>query len=172
VLEPRAYGIPLRPLPTADSLAFMEPIQVPPAIDGIVFISAGVLSGFEFGPDRLNPYAQFRSLRPVSVIDHSVFVYEGHFEIPLASALGRVLGATALLQQGQLDAALTDAETAVRLAPDSVSTQAALGDVLTALGRKEEARTAYDRALRLAQTIEPEFQKGWVPTLQERIAAR
>ena len=71
VLEPRYYGIPLKALPTADSLWIGERIQVPPAVDGPVFISAGVLSGWEFGPSPLDPYAQFRQLKPVDVIDHS-----------------------------------------------------------------------------------------------------
>src|SRR5262249_38328552 len=44
VLEPRYYDIPLKALPTADSLWIGERIQVPPVIDGPVFISAGVLA--------------------------------------------------------------------------------------------------------------------------------
>ena len=72
MLEPRYYGIPLEPLPTADSLWAGERIQVPPAVDGPVFISAGVLAGWEFGPGPLDPYAQFRQLKPVAVIDDSV----------------------------------------------------------------------------------------------------
>src|SRR6185369_9624860 len=89
VLEPHYYGIPSKPLPTADSLWINERIDVPPAIDGTVLMSAGVLSGFEFGPGALNPYRQFQQLRPVAVVDDGVFVFEGRFEIPLASALGR-----------------------------------------------------------------------------------
>ena len=106
VLEPHYYGIPSKPLPTADSLWMNERIDVPMTIDGTVLVSAGVLSGFEFGPGALNPYRQFQQLRPVAVIDDAVFVFEGHFEIPLASALGHAQHAMVLLEGKQLNEAL------------------------------------------------------------------
>jgi hypothetical protein len=40
-------------------------------------MSAGVLSGFEFGPGPLNPYEQFKQLKPEAVVDYGVFVYQG-----------------------------------------------------------------------------------------------
>lgn len=172
VLEPHYYGIPCKPLPTADSLWMNERIDVPPTIDGIVLVSAGVLSGFEFGPGALNPYRQFQQLQPVAVIDDAVFVFEGHFEIPLASALGHAQHAMVLLDEKQLNEALAEAQAAVALAPDSVTTQSALGDALTALNRPDEARPAYQRALQLARTVEPEFQVSWISTLEAKLASR
>lgn len=76
------YGIPCKPLITADSLYFDAPHDVPPAIDGPVLMSAGILSGFEFGPGPLNPYQQFNQLKPAAVVDYGVFIYDGHFDIP------------------------------------------------------------------------------------------
>ena len=172
VLEPHYYGIPSKPLPTADSLWMNERIDVPPTIDGTVLVSAGVLSGFEFGPGALNPYRQFQQLRPVAVIDDGVFVFEGHFEIPLASALGHAQHAMVLLEGKQLNEALVEAQAAVALAPDSVTTQSALGDALTALNRQDEARPVYQRALELARTVEPEFQVSWIPTLEAKLASK
>jgi 4-amino-4-deoxy-L-arabinose transferase-like glycosyltransferase len=172
VLEPHYYGIPCKPLPTADSLWMNERIDVPPTIDGTVLMSAGVLSGFEFGPGALNPYRQFQQLQPVAVIDDAVFVFEGHFEIPLASALGHAQHAMVLLDEKQLNEALAEAQAAVALAPDSVTTQSALGDALTALNRPDEARPAYQRALQLARTVEPEFQVSWISTLEAKLASR
>jgi tetratricopeptide (TPR) repeat protein len=169
VLDARYYGIPLKPLPTADSLWIGERIQVPHVIEGRVFISASVLSGWEFGPGPLDPYVQFQRLKPVDVIDHTVFVFEGSFEIPLASALGYAQNAGALLAENKPDVALAEARLSVALAPDSVSTQAALGDALAALGRDDEARSAYARALDLARKVEPEFQKGWIPVLEQKL---
>ena len=135
-------------------------------------MSAGVLSGFEFGPGALNPYRQFRQLRPVAVIDDAVFVFEGHFEISLASALGHAQHAMMLLDGKQPAAALAEAQAAIGLAPDSVTTQAALGDALTSLNRPDEARLAYQRALALATTVEPEFQVSWIPTLEAKLASK
>jgi 4-amino-4-deoxy-L-arabinose transferase-like glycosyltransferase len=172
VLEPHYYGIPSQPLPTADSLWMNERIDVPPAIDGTVLMSAGVLSGFEFGPGALNPYRQFQQLRPVAVIDDAVFVFEGHFEIPLASELGHAQHAMVLLDGKQLNEALAEAQAAVALAPDSVMTQSALGDALTALNRPDEARPVYQRALELARTVEPEFQVSWISTLEAKLASK
>jgi len=172
VLEPHYYGIPCKPLPTADSLWMNERIDVPPTIDGTVLVSAGVLSGFEFGPGALNPYRQFQQLRPVAVIDAGVFVFEGHFEIPLASALGHAQHAMVLLEEKKLSEALAEAQAAVALAPDSVTTQSALGDALTALNRPDEARPVYRRALELARTVEPEFQVSWISTLEAKLASR
>ena len=172
VLEPHYYGVPSKPLPTADSLWMNERIDVPPTIDGTVLVSAGVLSGFEFGPGALNPYRQFQQLRPVAVIDDAVFVFEGHFEIPLASALGHAQHAMVLLEGKQLNEALAEAQAAVALAPDSVMAQSALGDALTALNRPDEARPAYQRALQLARTVEPEFQVSWISTLEAKLASK
>jgi len=172
VLEPHYYGIPSKPLPTADSLWMNERIDVPPTIDGTVLVSAGVLSGFEFGPGALNPYRQFQQLRPVAVIDDAVFVFEGHFEIPLASALGHAQHAMVLLEGKQLNEALAEAQAAVALAPDSVMAQSALGDALTALNRPDEARPAYQRALQLARAVEPEFQVSWISTLEAKLASK
>lgn len=44
-----------------------------------------------------------------------------------------------------------------------------LGDVQTAMGRPEEARQSYEKALTLAKTVEPEFQVGWVDGLKKKL---
>jgi tetratricopeptide (TPR) repeat protein len=172
VLDTSYYGIPCRPLPTADSLWIGERIICPPEIDGPVLISAGVLSGFEFGPGELNPYAQFRTLQSVAAIDHGVFVYEGHFAIPLAAAHGYIQRAENMMAANNFDQALEAAQEAVRLAPASADAQITLGNVLTALSRKDEARSAFERALALVKSVQPEFQ-GWKAFfLNRRLAAR
>jgi 4-amino-4-deoxy-L-arabinose transferase-like glycosyltransferase len=170
VVDTRYYGIPCKPLPTADSLWVDEPAEAPPAIDGPVLISAGDLSGFEFGAGPLNPYEQFKNLRPTAVIDYGVFVFDGHFEIPLAAAISHNQKAGHLLHAGQLPEAISQAQQAVALAPDAVRTNAMLGDVLAAMGRAEEARQSYQKALTLAKTVEPEFQVGWVDGLEKKLA--
>ena len=53
-----------------------------------------------------------------------------------------------------------------------MTTQAALGDALTALNRTDEARPVYQRALELAKTVEPEFQVNWIPTLEAKLASK
>jgi len=169
VVDFRDYGIPCKPLPTNDSQWVNEIMDTPAAIDGTVLISAGDLSGFEFGAAPLNPYEQFRQIAPKAVIDYGVFVYQGHFEIPLAAGNMHAQKARNFLDAKQLPEALSEAQQAVAVAPDSVGSNAVLGDVLAALGRPEEARGRYEKALSLARTVAPEFQAGWVAGLEEKL---
>lgn len=172
VAEPGYYGIPCKPLPTINTLWVNQRIEVPASIDGPVLVSASNLSGFEFGPGPLNPYEQFKQLRPTAVIARGVFVFDGRFDVPLVSALGRVQKAQNLLAAGQVEEALSEAQAAVALAPEAVPTRMMLGDVLTASGRPEEARAEYERALSLAKTIEPEFQVRSVPDIERKLAGK
>ncbi len=169
VVRPGAYGIPCKTLPTIDSMWMDEPTDVPPVIDGPVLVSLGTLSGGEGWAGALNPYAQFQSLQPVAAIDHGVFVFDGRFKVPRASALSHAQQATDLLGARKTGQALEAAEYAVAADPNVVDAQAALGDVLVALKRPAEARDAYRKGLGLAQTIEPDFQKDWVQRLQRKL---
>jgi 4-amino-4-deoxy-L-arabinose transferase-like glycosyltransferase len=166
------YGIPCKPLLTADSLWINEKIQAPPSIDGTVLISAADLTGFEFGPGKLNPYEQFKDIKPKDMIGNEVFVFEGHFELPLASALSRAQNAQELLRAGQTEVALSEAQSAVALASESASVRTTLGDVLTKMGRTEEARAQYEQALQLAKTIEPEFQGSSISILEQKLSGK
>ena len=169
VAEPGYYGIPCKPLPTINTLWLNEPIEVPASIDGPVLISASNLSGLEFGPGPLDPYGQFKLLKPTAVIDRGVFVFDGKFDMPLAAAISKVQKAQNLAQAKQLDQALQEAQAAVALAPDSIRTQLALGDILLAMGQPQQARASFEKALELAKTIEPEFQIRSVPEIEQRL---
>jgi len=169
VAEPGYYGIPCKPLPTINTIWLNEPIEVPPSIDGPVLISAGNLSGVEFGPGSLDPYGQFRQLVPTAVIQQGVFVFDGHFDVPLASALSRIQKAQNYLTANQPEQALAEAQAALALAPNAVQTQMMLGDVLGAMGQADQARMAYEKALVLAKTVEPEFQTRSVPGIEQKL---
>jgi len=171
VVDVAYYGIPCKRLPTTDTLWWLdEPTDVPAEIDGPVLISDSDLEGIEFGEGALNPYEQFRHIKPTTVIDYGVDVYDGHFAIPLAAGLNHAQKASDLLEAKKLDAALAEAQAAVALAPESVNTQAALGDVLAAMGRRDEARAHYEKALTLAKTVEPALQTGWVSAVEKKLA--
>jgi len=169
VAEPSYYGIPCKPLPTINTLWLNEPIDVPTTIDGPVLISASNLSGLEFGPGPLDPYGQFKLLKPTAVIDRGVFVFDGKFDMPLAAAISKVQKAQNLAQAKQLDQALQEAQAAVALAPDSIRTQLALGDILLEMSQPQQASASYEKALALAKTIEPEFQIRSVPDIEQRL---
>jgi hypothetical protein len=164
------YGVPCKPLPTSAGFWLKEPFDPPEEIEGTVLISAGILSGFEYGAGALDPYAQFRSVTPAAQIDGGVFVFEGRFRIPLAAALARAERADALLAAGHVEQALALSESAVALAPESVRPNVVAGDVLAAAGRKDGARLCYETALRSAKTIEPEYQGWWAGILEQKLA--
>ncbi|HSE26423.1 MAG TPA: tetratricopeptide repeat protein, partial [Pyrinomonadaceae bacterium] len=171
IADIKYYGIPCKPLPTVVTLWLNEQQDVPVSIDGPVLISAGTLSGFEFGPGTLNPYAQFQHLKPTAVIQYGVFVFDGHFDIPLAAALNHARRAQNFLAEKQVDQALVEAKKAVTLAPNAVDAQMALGDVLVEMGQTEEAQFAYEKALSLAKTIEPDFQVRSLPSIEQKLAS-
>jgi len=169
VAAPGSYGIPCKPLRTINTLWLNEPIDVPLSINGPVLISASNLSSDEFGPGPLDPYGQFKLLKPTAVIDNGVFVFDGKFDLPLAAAISKVQKAQNLVQAKQLDQALREAEAAVALAPDSIQTQLALGDILLEMGQPQRARASYEKALELAKTIEPEFQIRSLEDIERRL---
>jgi tetratricopeptide (TPR) repeat protein len=172
VIDYSYYGIPCKPLPTPDAMWTGEFAEAPPAIEGPVLISAGCLSGWEFGPGPLNPYEQFKSLKPTAVIDYGVFVYDGHFQIPLAASLSDSHKAQVFFAANQLPEALAEAQQALTLAPNAVRPNALLGDIYTAMNQPTAAHGYYERALEISKTVEPEFQRGWVSGLEEKLAKK
>ena len=99
-------------------------------------------------------------MRPTAVIDNAVFVFDGHFDVPLPAALSHTNEAAKLADAGRPDEALKQAQIAAELAPRSVGAQSTLGDMLMRSKRPKEARKAFQTALAFAETIEPEYQKG------------
>jgi hypothetical protein len=171
VAEPSYYGIPCKPLPTINTLWLNLPIEVPTSITGPVLISASNLSGVEFGPGPLDPYGQFKLLKPAAVIDRGVFVFDGTFELPLTAAITKVQKARNFAAAKQLDQALQEAQAAVALAPEAIQTQLALGDILLEMGQPQQARASFEKALDLAKKIEPEFQTRSLRDIEQRLVS-
>jgi hypothetical protein len=167
-LDYRPYGIPCKPLLSAVSQYF-EPFDVPPAIDGTVFVSACTLSGFEFGPPPLAPYEQFKTLTPVDVLDYGVFVFEGHFAIPLVAALSHAQKVGIHLRANEPEAALVEARQAEALAPESSIVLAVVGQALDANHDTGQATDYYRKALAIARTVHPEFQAAEIAALERRL---
>ncbi len=169
-LLPADYGIPCKPLPTADTYFTKVQRPVPVEIQGPVLISAGALTGFEWGSNALNPYREFERLTPVASIQDGVEVFEGTFRVPLASALSYVAESSTLMEQKDFVGALAAAQQAVAIAPDEYHPQMSLGDALLAVGRKDEARLAYNHALNAVKTMAPDAQEALGPAVEKKIA--
>lgn len=88
VADERHYGVPCRTLPTMVNLWWIPvPMNVPSQIDGPVLISDDELEGVDLPFGQANPYAQFKQLKPSVILDGGILVYDGHFDVPLASSL-------------------------------------------------------------------------------------
>jgi hypothetical protein len=166
------YGIPCKPLPTPDTGFFDVAYDVPRHIEGPVLISAGTLTGFELGSDVLNPYREFEKAQPVANIQDGVLVFEGSYDVPLASAMSHVIRSGDLLTLKKPQEALAEAQTAVRIAPDALQAEMALGDALAALNRSDDAEVAYEKALGIAHTMEPSAQEIWVPQIEAKLKGK
>lgn len=170
-VDPAHFELPCTLLTVSSASVWGRPLEeTPEVIQGTVLVSATEMSSQTWGPGDLNPYVQFRTARPVTCLAGSILVYQGSFRVPLASALSRLWKVVALANRGDLEAALTEARTAESLAPQSVDVQFVLGRVLRAAGHTEESRQAFEKALHLAQTIQPESQAFWIPVVEGELA--
>ena len=170
VVDAQDYGIPCKPLITEDSQWVNEEMDVPVEIDGPVLLSTGTMSGFEFASDDLNPYREFKSVRPTAVIQDAVFVYDGHFRIPMAAALSLAQKSRNLLDAQRFEDALAAAKNAVTADAGCIKAQTALGDALAAMKQPEASRAAYQQALALAKSLDPQVQDRWVPDIERKLA--
>jgi len=169
VVDTHYYGIPCKPLITADTMWVNETMDIPPVIDGPVLISAGTLSGFEFGSDAFNPYRQFMWMRPTAMIQNGVLVFDGRFHVARASALSHAQKSWNLMGSRRFEEALAETRTAAATDPTCIEAQEALGDSLSALHRPDEARTAWESALALAEKLEPGVREGRIRGLRRKL---
>ena len=102
-VDPAHYEIPCTLLTVSSAVIWERPLgEIPPVIQGTVLVSATEMSGEAWGPGELNPYEQFRTARPVACLAGSILVYQGSFQVPLASALSRLWKVVALANQGRV----------------------------------------------------------------------
>jgi hypothetical protein len=96
VVDEGFYGIPCHPLPTVVNLWWIPiPMTVPRQLDGTVLISDDELEGVDLPAGQPSPYAQFKQIKPVAILDGGLFVYQGHFDLSAASALAHSHAASA-----------------------------------------------------------------------------
>ncbi len=146
-VQPQDYGIRCHRLPTPSGLRWFDlPMNVPPRIHGTVLISESDLDGVESGEGALNPYAEFQKLKPVAILQDGVYVYQGDFPVPLASAWVAVHHSAKCVQRGDLAEARTLAQQATALAPESARTQLQLATVLARQQQWVPAREHYQLA--------------------------
>lgn len=151
IIDPSYYGISCKPLPTSFEMLSQSPMPViPAAIDGPVFLSASEISGPLWGSDDANPYVGFRQKQPATVIAGSILVFEGRTDVSAAAAVTHDALSARLLQSGNFDQALQEAETAISLAPNTSQAHAARGNALAKMKREADAAQEYEMARKFA----------------------
>jgi hypothetical protein len=154
---------PCRLLPGTFQLSLTDQVfdPVPPVIEGTVLLTAMAF------PPRVELYRSIIHTEPIARIGRGVFVYRGRFEIPLAAAISHADRSTILLRLRRFDEALIDGKKAVELGPDDPRTHLALGTALARVGRKDEAKASFERAIEAAQSNAVVFRNQELRARQE-----
>jgi len=168
--DPSYYGIPCKLLPDTFITWWGRPVVVAPAeYQGTVLVSANELASPYFGPVEMNPYTGFQIRTPVENLGGSVLVYQGRFDLSLASDWSRLQRAWELSGRHQLEPAVAEARAVVADAPRMVYAHFTLGSLLLQAKQKDEARREYQAAIALAREVYPEYQWSWVPYLEAQL---
>ena len=169
VVSSEMYGVKCHVLPNSMAVIFGSPTidAVPPVIHGSVLLSASEVAGGTWPSKDLNPYRRFQSMKPDEEIDHGILVYRGDIPMEDAGGVSRAVQAWGKLQKKQAQEALALAEEAVAIAPNNLYAQWSLGDVKAALGKKDEARAAYAKAIEISGHMEPERAAEYAGFIQE-----
>ncbi len=156
--DPAYYHIPCKPLPTLFSDLIGRTQMVPEQIQGPVFLGSSELSGFDFGPDDMNPYQQFVSLRPTKVLDGEILEYDGTFQIPAIAGVSHFGVANTLMQQKKFDAAFEEYKLATQLNPKLISPHEILSSLYAQRKQLNQAIDEYQAAMHIYQTVHPDYQ--------------
>ena len=163
-VNPDYYHIPCSPLPTLFSLLIgRKQDGVPTELQGPVFLSSHVLTGFDFGPEDMNPYEQFVKLRPAAVLKGEILVFNGSYSVTKISALSHFAMAVQFQREDHPDQALAEAKTSEALNPVFRFTHQMLASLYAKKKDREDALREYQAALHVYQTVHPAFEKFGPP---------
>jgi hypothetical protein len=156
--NPAYYHIPCKPLPTLFGVMTGRSEVVPEQIQGPVFLGSAELSGFDFGPDEMNPYRQFANLHPTAVLAGEILEYDGTFQIPAIAGVSHFAAANGLMRQKQFDAALQESKEAARLDPNFLAPHEILSAIYAQRKQMDDAENEYRTAMHIYQTVHPDYQ--------------
>jgi tetratricopeptide (TPR) repeat protein len=156
--NPDYYHIPCKPLPSMFTIRTGRSQVVPQQLEGPVFLGSQTLTGFDYGPDELNPFQQFVNRRPVAVIGGEILEYDGEFNLPVAAAISHVGEAQKLMRQKQFDAAAAECKEAIALDPQSFPAHLFLLEIYKQRNQMEEAENEYRTAMHIYMTVHPDYQ--------------
>jgi hypothetical protein len=162
--DPASFQIPCKRLPTFFSrLTGMAQQSVPEQIEGPVFVSSEDIAGSYWGSDTMSPYRGFAKLRPSQVIAGEILEYDGTFTVRPVAAVSEVIVAGTLMRQGNTSEAVSHAEKAVALDPESLYAHETLSKAYTANHQDDAATREYLAAEHLFEAVPPGFQANVAP---------
>jgi 4-amino-4-deoxy-L-arabinose transferase-like glycosyltransferase len=169
-IHPETYGVHCHTLPNGlGAFGGSAPEIVPPIVHGSVLLSAGEVDGSVWPSRELNPYRSFQTMKPDEEIDYGVLVYRGDVHMEETGGLSRAFLSIDKLRANQPQEALALAEEAVKLSPGQLFPEWALGSAAAALGKKDEARTAYQAAILATQKLDPQRQAEYTQAIEAGI---
>jgi len=158
------FHLPCKPMPTGFSIIFGNPqAVVPETVQGPVFIASENMPASFWGPPDLNPYIQFRQLKPDTVLDGETFVFNGTFNVRTISALSHYAIASKAQRAGHPDLALPEAQQAATIAPELLVPHEMLASLYAGVHRPQDAEREYRIALNIYQTKFGPFAKHMTP---------
>jgi Flp pilus assembly protein TadD len=110
------------------------------------------------------------NIRPVANLGGSILVFEGDFDLHLATAQARLNKGWELYAAGQQEGAVQELLKAAELAPSNPGPPFLLGFVLAHAHRTGPARIQLQAALDLAETHHPEYQSFWMYMITAQLA--
>jgi hypothetical protein len=169
-ISPETYGVKCHTLPnTTLTTGLAAPELVPPVIHGSVLLSAVEVSSLAWPSPEINPYRAFQTIKPAEEIDYGVLVFRGDVHMEEIAAVSRVFIAQTKLDEHKPQEAFELATEAVKLTPGHPWAQWELGDAAAALGKKDEARAAYQAAIIAAKRTQTGRSAEDVKELEETL---
>jgi tetratricopeptide (TPR) repeat protein len=111
----------------------------------------------------MNPYRTFAKLRPSRVIAGEILEYDGNFAVRPVAAVSEFIVAETLLRQGKTAEAVSHAEEAVAMDPESLAAHETLSNAYAANHQEDAAMREYQTAQHLFDAVPPEFQAAASP---------
>jgi 4-amino-4-deoxy-L-arabinose transferase-like glycosyltransferase len=157
--EPADFQIPCKRMPTFFSRLTRESQEeIPQQIDGPVFVSTEEIAGSYWGSATMSPYRDFAKSQPSRVIAGDILEYDGAFAVRPIAAVSEYIVANTLLRQGKTAEAISHAEQAVALDPQSLDAHETLSKAYTANHQDEAAMREYLTAEQLFEAVPSGFQ--------------
>jgi 4-amino-4-deoxy-L-arabinose transferase-like glycosyltransferase len=153
----RYYHLPCHELP-GNEWELNQKSEAPAQATGLFIISSLAMSGVEFEPYELSPYAEFLHAKPVANIGGAMLVYRGTFDLHRVQAAELIIMSADNLHSNPA-LATQQARQSLQIEPTSVRAQLALGHAEEALGQREAAIAAYDAAI----AVEGTPRRVWYP---------